>query len=134
MKKFFKVTLIIIASLAIIVSAVAAYISFALPNVGNAPNLAVERTPQRIERGKYLANSVTACMACHAKRDFRFFAGPPDSSTFGAGGEKFGREMGFPGNVYSKNITPYALHNWTDGEIYRAIAEGVSMMKKHYFR
>ncbi|MEZ4737912.1 MAG: hypothetical protein R2818_00770 [Flavobacteriales bacterium] len=31
-----------------------------------------------------------------------------------------------PGEFYSKNITPFALANWSDGEVYRAIANGVS--------
>lgn len=126
MKRFFKVTLIIVFSLVIIVSAVAAYVSFALPNIGDAPDIKVELTPQRIERGKYLVNSVAACMVCHAQRNFTLFAGPVDSATFGAGGEKFTREMGFPGNLYTKNITPYALQSWTDGEILTAITAGVS--------
>lgn len=126
MKKVLKITGIGLASLLALVVIIAAYIYFALPHVGAAPELNIERTPQRIARGRYLANSVAACMACHAERDFTRYAGPPDSASFGAGGEKFGREMGFPGNVYSKNITPYALHNWTDGEIYRAIVAGVA--------
>ncbi|HRD52040.1 MAG TPA: c-type cytochrome, partial [Flavobacteriales bacterium] len=46
--------------------------------------------------------------------------------TFGAGGEKFDRTMQFPGEFYSKNLTPFALKEWTDGEIYRAITSGVS--------
>lgn len=46
--------------------------------------------------------------------------------TLGAGGEKFDRTMNFPGEFYSKNITPFALKKWTDGGIYRAITSGVS--------
>jgi hypothetical protein len=42
------------------------------------------------------------------------------------GGMKFDESLGFPGTFYAKNITPYALGNWTDGEILRAITEGVS--------
>jgi hypothetical protein len=34
--------------------------------------------------------------------------------------------MGLPGRVIAPNITPYALEEWTDGEIYRAITTGVS--------
>lgn len=125
MKKLFKMAGIILLLLLVVASAIAAYVSFLLPDVGKAPQLKIDYTPERIARGSYLANNVAACMACHSKRDFRFFAGPVDSATFGAGGEKFGRDKGFPGNVYTTNITPYALHNWTDGEIYRAITEGV---------
>ncbi|HEY6976742.1 MAG TPA: c-type cytochrome [Chitinophagaceae bacterium] len=126
MKKFFRVTFAVIAALLILVSAVAAYVSFALPDIGDAPDIKVKLTPQRIERGRYLVNSVAACMVCHAQRNFALFAGPVDSATFGAGGEKFTREMDFPGNLYTKNITPYALQSWTDGEVFRAITAGVS--------
>ncbi len=34
--------------------------------------------------------------------------------------------MKFPGEFYSKNITPFALAKWSDGEVYRAITSGVS--------
>ena len=48
------------------------------------------------------------------------------AGTHGAGGEVFGHQMGLPGTFYGKNLTPAALQNWTDGEIYRAITTGVS--------
>lgn len=65
-------------------------------------------------------------MDCHSQPDWNFYAGPIAEGTFGGGGEKFRKEGGFPGTLYSKNITPYALHSWTDGEIFRAITSGVS--------
>jgi hypothetical protein len=65
-------------------------------------------------------------MDCHSTRDWSLFSGPMKPGTLGGGGEKFGREMDMPGNIYVKNITPYALGNWTDGEIFRAITGGVS--------
>jgi hypothetical protein len=42
------------------------------------------------------------------------------------GGEKFDEEFGLPGTFYSRNITPYGVGNWTDGELLRAITEGIS--------
>jgi cytochrome c2 len=94
--------------------------------IGPAPNLKVEITPARIERGKYLANHVAACMDCHSRRDYSKFAGPVLPGTFGAGGEVFDKKMGLPGTFYGKNITPHALGTWTDGEIYRAMTSGIS--------
>lgn len=126
MRKIFRVLFIIVMVLLIGVSAIALYVKTALPNVGKAPNLKVEVTPQRIERRKYLANHVVVCMDCHSQRDWNRFSGPLQQETFGGGGERFGKEMGFPGTLYSKNITPYALHNWTDGELFRAITCGVN--------
>jgi mono/diheme cytochrome c family protein len=49
------------------------------------------------------------------------------------GGEQFLRDYGFPGNFYSRNITPYALKDWTDGEIYRTITEGVDRNERPFF-
>lgn len=117
------------------------YIVYLLPNVGDAPNITVERTPERIARGEYLANSVTVCMDCHSRRDFSSFSGPIKTGTLGSGGEKFDRDLGFPGVFYSKNITPYGIGNWTDGEVFRAITTGVSkdgsalfpVMPYHYY-
>jgi hypothetical protein len=34
--------------------------------------------------------------------------------------------LGLPGTFYGKNLTPAALKNWTDGELYRAITTGVA--------
>lgn len=102
------------------------YVSFALPDVGDAENLTVEITPNRVERGKYLANSVNICMDCHSTRDWNKFSGPPIEGTAGQGGEEFNQKFGFPGRFYAKNITPFALKDWTDGEILKAISEGVS--------
>ncbi len=101
------------------------YVKTALPNVGDAPDLVIESTPERLEHGKYLANSVMGCMDCHAQRDFSLFAGPVVEGTRGAGGEHWGHHNGFDGELVAPNITPYALKDWTDGEIYRAITMGV---------
>lgn len=101
------------------------YLKTALPNVGDAPDLLVESTPERIEHGRYLATSVMGCMDCHAQRDFSLFTGPVIDGTRGGGGEHWGHHNGFEGELVAPNITPYALKDWTDGEIYRAITMGV---------
>jgi len=120
--------IIVIALLAIIVATIAllAYVRFELPNVGHPENLKVVMNSQNIERGKYLANSVCVCVDCHSKRDWSLFAGPLLVNTVGQGGEEFSQKFGFPGKYYAKNITPYGLHDWTDGEVLRAISCGVS--------
>jgi mono/diheme cytochrome c family protein len=101
------------------------YLKFALPNVEAPADLKVEITPERLERGRYLANHVNVCMDCHSSRDFSLLSGPPRPGTEGSGGELFNEELGFPGTFYSKNITPHGIGNWTDGELYRAITSGV---------
>jgi cytochrome c553 len=102
------------------------YMMLAFPSVGAAPELKVERTPERIARGKYLAENVTMCVDCHSERDYTRFAAPVIEGTYGKGGEVFGEAMGLPGNFVASNITPANLKDWTDGELYRAITAGVS--------
>ena len=41
--------------------------------------------------------------------------------------------MGFPGNLYAKNLTPAGIGNWTDGELLRAIVQGVTKDNKALF-
>ncbi len=76
---------------------IVAYIKIALPNVGPAPQMTVEKTPERIKRGAYLAKSVMICMDCHSKRDPVQFSMPMEYTTMGEGGERFDQTMGFPG-------------------------------------
>ncbi len=109
------------------------YVKTALPNVGAAPVLKVERTPERIERGRYLAESVTLCVDCHSTRDWTKFAGPMVEGTLGKGGEIFDRKFGFPGTYYSKNITPAGISRYTDGELFRLITTGVTKEGKAIF-
>lgn len=126
MKKIKKIAKILFAVL--IVAGVSGYIYFnsAYPQQIEVENINIERTPERIERGKYIFNHVAACVDCHSERDFTKLSGPVKPGTEGKGGEKFDEEFGLPGTFYSKNITPYKLESWTDGEILRAITEGIS--------
>lgn len=126
MKKLITIVKWALLALVVLIAAGVGYLKFGLPNIEAPADLTVEVTPERIERGKYLANHVNLCMDCHATRDFGKFAGPPRSGTLGAGGERFDETMGFPGVFYSRNITPHGLGDWTDGEIYRAITSGVT--------
>jgi mono/diheme cytochrome c family protein len=130
MKKIIFIVLIIIVTCLAIG---ASYVKFALPNVGAAPELTVELTSERIQRGEYLANHVTVCMDCHSSRDWSIYSAPIAPGTLGMGGEYFGQEMGFPGKFYSRNITPSNLRNWTDGEIFRVITTGVDKDGKALF-
>ena len=75
MKKALKYLGYLLALLVIVVAGVLSYIKMALPNVEPAAELKIDYTAERIERGRYLANSVTVCMDCHSKRDFSKFSG-----------------------------------------------------------
>ena len=133
MRKAVRVILVIILVIIVLAGSLMLYIKKVLPNVGAAQDLSIQRTPRRIARGEYLANQVAACMDCHSQRDWSIYAGPLKPASFGAGGEKFGKEIGFPGTLYSSNITPAAIGNWTDGELFRAITTGVNKEGKALF-
>lgn len=102
------------------------FVRLALPNVGKPEYLKVDASPERIARGKYLANSVAVCVDCHSERDWSKYSGPFIPGTMGKGGEIFDQKLGFPGSFYARNITPYGIGDWSDGEILRAISAGVS--------
>jgi hypothetical protein len=126
MKRIVRALLIIVIILVGVVGLSAAYVYFFLPNVGDAVEVKIEATPARLERGAYLAKHVALCVDCHSTRDWTQFSGPMTEGTDGKGGEAFPPALGFPGTFYAKNITPYGLGTWTDGEVLRAVTSGVS--------
>lgn len=130
MKKIIKSILLI---LVIVITTGFIYVKFALPNVGKAEYLKIKPTPSRLERGKYLATHVSVCIDCHSTRNWNEFSGPLVAGTLGKGGEIFDQKFGFPGSFSAKNITPEGLADWTDGEILRAIASGLSKDGKALF-
>lgn len=126
MKRNFKKALLVgLGAIGLVIIGVIGYVKFFLPDVAAAPYLEVDASPERVERGKYLATNVAICMDCHSTRDWSKFSGPLVEGSLGMGGEYFGPEMGFPGTFYAKNLTPVNLGDWTDGEIFRAITTGV---------
>jgi hypothetical protein len=133
MRKALKVIAILIGLIVLFIAGAAYYIKAFLPDVGPPADMKIASTPEKIERGKYLANHVMICMDCHSTRDWRYFAGPMKPDSLGLGGELFDKNMGFPGTIYSANITPAAIGDWTDGELYRAITTGVRKNGKPIF-
>lgn len=109
-----------------------------LPRTRPAPDFKVEATPEVLKHGEYLVNHVLLCFDCHSERDWTMYSGPA-KPPLGAGrpcldknskavGINFGMG-GFPGRLCIRNITPdveTGIGGWTDGEIVRAIREGVS--------
>lgn len=76
-----------------------------------AADVTVAGTPDQIARGRQLAQF---CAACHSP-----------NQAFPLAGRDF-LEAGPPvGALYAPNLTPAHLKDWSDGEILRAIREGV---------
>lgn len=127
MKKLLKGLAYTLGVLVLAIAALLTYVTHALPKVKPADQaLKIESTPARVERGKYLAEHVMACMGCHSQRDFTIYGHPVKPGYFGAGGEPIFKQPLVPGVVQPKNLTPYHLKDWSDGEIVRAIRSGVS--------
>ncbi|MDT3695564.1 MAG: hypothetical protein ROY99_04170 [Ignavibacterium sp.] len=133
MKKLMKIGAIVIGGLVVLVISGSVYFTLTFPKDVPVINVKVVATPERIERGKYLANSVAVCIDCHSTRDFTKFSGPVVPGTEGMGGAIFGEESGLPGTVPVKNITPAALGKWSDGEIIRALTSGLDKDGKSLF-
>ena len=126
MKKLFKFLGILAVLLVLLVIGAITFVTTQKPNIPVKADLKVEATPERVARGTYLANNVCVCMDCHSTRDWTKFAGPPKDGSLGVGGEHFDHRVGFPGDFVAKNITPHALKDCSDGELYRAITSGVN--------
>lgn len=120
-----RVVLGLLGAAAIVLVSSYIYFFVVLPDDLPVPELRIEKTPERVARGTYLATAVFGCAYCHSDRDWSLFGAPPKPGSIGQGGEVFGPEQGLSGMIVSPNITPYALGDWSDGEIYRAIVSGL---------
>lgn len=129
MRRVLKFMLIVLAVLAMIPVAGIAGLRVFFPKSKPAAEVRIDPTPERIERGRYLSQAVLGCFGCHAQRDWGRMGAPVIAGTEGSAGLCIKPEHGAPGTICSANITPHptaGIGSWTDGEIIRAIREGVS--------
>ncbi len=78
-----------------------------------------ERTPERMERGRYLVNGVLGCFACHSQQSAEPQPGVAPVLTSNGSGRVVINQGGFV--LAASNITP----DWTDDQFARAIREGI---------
>jgi mono/diheme cytochrome c family protein len=128
MKTFLK----IVGGIALLVVGLAAgaltWLNFKKPAARAASAEKIEVTPERLARGRYVVEHVSDCLGCHSDHLLTSFSMPVKPGSEGEGGYMFDEKFGIPGRVAAQNITPdeqYGLGKWTDGEILRAIREGV---------
>ncbi len=84
--------------------------------------LVVSRSPERVERGRYLSEGLLQCFICHSERDWKKPGAPPIPALKGAG------FVWRPG-LTAVNLTPdneTGIGRWTDDMLIRAIREGIS--------
>ncbi len=107
----------IITLLFVVVTAVSAFglSKMYIPHASPAPNLAVESTQAQIDRGAHLAS--VYCADCHTN----------SGQLPLVGGKDMAAESPVPiGSLVSFNLTPAGpLKDWTDGEIFRTLRQGV---------
>ena len=121
-----KIVAKILGVLVLIVLAVFGYFYFRGPQMAPAKNIVVDKSPERVARGKYIFTRLSYCDDCHSEQDFSRLARPVDEKTRGYG--KLMADKDLPGEIYAANITPdmeTGIGSWTDGEKIRAIREGV---------
>ncbi len=98
------------------------------PKLRPAPTMSAPTTPEAVERGRYIVHHVAGCVGCHSKID-ESSPGEPILEGMTGSGRDFGEWEGAPMRLRAPNLTPdkeTGLGNWTDGEIARAVREGVS--------
>lgn len=124
-----KALLGLLAVIVLVVGAAALYVGVVLPAKRPASTEKIEATPERLARGKYLTEHVGGCLHCHSGVDTGKWGLPAREGAVGAGaGFCWDATIGFAGKLCPSNITSdpeTGLGRWTDGEILRALREGV---------
>ncbi len=126
-KRLLQVAGLTLGAAACVGAAGAGYLLVRKPASAPPLDVKVAMTPERIARGKYIF-TISDCNGCHSGRDFTRFGGPVVPGRQGEGFE-FPKELGLPGRIAARNITPdieTGIGAWTDGEKIRAIREGIS--------
>ena len=133
MKRFIRIILYTILVIVGLAGAGVLYFFLKYPDVDPPSMLTIERTLDRVERGKYLVTHVSGCLDCHSTRDWKYFAAPIIPGTEGKGGEVFDENFGIPGKLFARNITPAGIGTMTDGELLRVLTSGVDRNGKVLF-
>ena len=118
------ITLLLLLVIAITVTT--GWRPFLGPRTRPLANRTFERTPQRLERGRYIATALSGCIYCHSPHHW---AAP--GTPIIAGQEGSGEVLpygGLPGRVVAPNLTPDSetgAGGWTDDQLARSIREGI---------
>jgi mono/diheme cytochrome c family protein len=129
MRKVLKVVGGLALAAALAVGGLVAWLAVKKPAMRDPSTERIEATPERLERGRYLVLHVADCLGCHSDFHYDRFAVPIKAGTEGQGGFPFDKKLGVPGLVQAQNITSdpeHGLGRWSDGEILRAMREGVN--------
>lgn len=127
MKRLAKFFLYAIGALVLLVGGAVGLVALGFPKARDLSDRKFEPTPERVARGRYLAEHVLVCFDCHSERDRKQPGAPAIAALKGAG-----RDWTAEGNpwIVSPNITPdleTGLGKASDDAIARAIREGIGI-------
>jgi mono/diheme cytochrome c family protein len=122
-KQFIQITLVVIAVAGAILSV--GYTVRRDRATAPATGVKFARTPERLERGRYIVESTAHCFQCHSEVDYTKPGAQPKPGKKGAGAvfAEDGMEW-----LVAPNITPdveTGAGSWTDEQLARAIREGI---------
>src|SRR5271169_1534967 len=118
--------LILLAFIVVGISLTVGWRPFFGPKARPLTNRKFESTPQRLERGKYIATALSGCIYCHSPHDWKAPGTPFVPGMDGAGDVQPYADL--PGRIVAPNLTPdpeTGAGNWTDDQLARAIREGI---------
>src|SRR5580765_5975116 len=72
------------------------------PEIAPPANITVDKSPERIERGRYLYTTLADCDSCHAEHDYTRLYSPLASPARGTGAVL--QFQGLPGRMVASNI------------------------------
>ena len=125
--KYLLITIVVLVLvLAVGISATIGWRPVLGPRARAVTDRKFERTPQRLERGRYLVNAVTLCLDCHSQHDWTKPGLPVVAGTEGSG--EVMPVYDLPGRIVASNITAdpeTGAGNWSDDQLARAIREGI---------
>ncbi len=131
MKLWKKITLSVLVLLLLVIAvgiqAVVGWRALVLgPKARPLTALKIEATPERLERGRYLAEARHGCVFCHSERDWKAPGAPPREDRLGAG--VVWEAEGMPW-LTAPNITPdeTGIGRASDDAIIRAMREGIGL-------
>jgi Cytochrome c len=130
LRRFGKWILIVVVSLAVLLAIAITFTigwrPFLGPRARALTDRTFERTPQRLERGRYIATALSGCVYCHTLHDWAAPGTPMIAGKEGAG--EVLPYVGLPGRIVAPNLTPdpeTGAGHWSDDQLARAIREGI---------
>ena len=125
-KIFLTLVLVLVGVAAVVITFTIGWRPFIGPQARPLTARTFDRTPQRLERGRYIATALSGCIYCHSPHDWNAPGTPYVPGREGAGGVLPYADL--PGRIVAPNLTPdpeTGAGTWSDDQLARAIREGI---------